>query len=297
MSTRRRPMTSPPGGGTSRRRSGRAAARRAGSRRGSAAQLRIELGARCLGGPDAHRRSAPPTRRRRRARRQLEHLLDVADAGHVLEVTGSSVSRQRARIGQRGVLVARRADGPARAGPRPRSGMLPRRRLGLRSPLGRVAPFAVVTSGSPLSVAPPMSADPVHDRDAAWALLTECTQSEALLRHALAVEASVRAYARRGRRGRGRVGQRRPAARLRLRAAPHARPPPGGRRAVLREHGYPDGSSRACCRTVTISTWPARRRSRRRSTPATRSRASSTPAALVRPDGLATWSRGRCARS
>jgi putative nucleotidyltransferase with HDIG domain len=35
----------------------------------------------------------------------------------------------------------------------------------------------------------------VTDRDAAWALLTEWTQSQALLRHALAVEASVRAYA------------------------------------------------------------------------------------------------------
>jgi putative nucleotidyltransferase with HDIG domain len=38
--------------------------------------------------------------------------------------------------------------------------------------------------------------DLVHDRDAAWALLTEWTQGEPLLRHCLAVEASVRAYAR-----------------------------------------------------------------------------------------------------
>jgi putative nucleotidyltransferase with HDIG domain len=41
-----------------------------------------------------------------------------------------------------------------------------------------------------------MSQDLVHDRDAAWELLTEWTTSEALIRHALAVEASVRAYAR-----------------------------------------------------------------------------------------------------
>ncbi len=37
--------------------------------------------------------------------------------------------------------------------------------------------------------------DLVHDRDAAWALLTEWTKGEPLLRHCLAVEASVRAYA------------------------------------------------------------------------------------------------------
>lgn len=36
-----------------------------------------------------------------------------------------------------------------------------------------------------------------HDREGAWSLLTEWTQSQALLRHALAVEASTRAYARR----------------------------------------------------------------------------------------------------
>jgi putative nucleotidyltransferase with HDIG domain len=38
--------------------------------------------------------------------------------------------------------------------------------------------------------------DLVHDRAAAWELLTEWTKGEALLRHCLAVEASVRAYAR-----------------------------------------------------------------------------------------------------
>ena len=33
-------------------------------------------------------------------------------------------------------------------------------------------------------------------RDAAWQLLTEWTQSESLRKHALAVEAAVRGYAR-----------------------------------------------------------------------------------------------------
>ena len=36
----------------------------------------------------------------------------------------------------------------------------------------------------------------VHDRDAAWAIVREFIQSDALRRHALAVEASVRWYAR-----------------------------------------------------------------------------------------------------
>ncbi len=35
------------------------------------------------------------------------------------------------------------------------------------------------------------------NRDDAWALLTEYTKSESLLKHALAVEAAVRGYARR----------------------------------------------------------------------------------------------------
>ena len=36
----------------------------------------------------------------------------------------------------------------------------------------------------------------MNDRGAAWGLLTEFTQSESLLKHALAVEACMRAYAR-----------------------------------------------------------------------------------------------------
>jgi predicted hydrolase (HD superfamily) len=40
-------------------------------------------------------------------------------------------------------------------------------------------------------------ADDLLTRDNAWALLTEYTKSESLLKHAMAVEASVRGYARR----------------------------------------------------------------------------------------------------
>ena len=43
-----------------------------------------------------------------------------------------------------------------------------------------------------------MATDPVHDRDRAWGIVCEFIQSDALRRHALAVEASVRSYARAG---------------------------------------------------------------------------------------------------
>ncbi len=42
-----------------------------------------------------------------------------------------------------------------------------------------------------------MSTDDLLTRERAWALLTEHTKSESLLKHALAVEAAVRGYARR----------------------------------------------------------------------------------------------------
>src|SRR5438552_1911119 len=51
-----------------------------------------------------------------------------------------------------------------------------------------------VTSGG-LSYPSPMTVNPT--REQAWETLTRYTKSQALLRHALAVEAAVRAYARR----------------------------------------------------------------------------------------------------
>ena len=87
--------------------------------------------------------------------------------------------------------------------------------------------------------------DLVHDRDAAWALLTEWTKAEALLRHCLAVEASVRAYA-------VRFGEDEPAwgnVAL-LHDFDYERHPtldqhPQDGAPVLREHGYPEWFVRA----------------------------------------------------
>ena len=84
-----------------------------------------------------------------------------------------------------------------------------------------------------------------HDRDAAWSLLTEWTQSQALLRHALAVEASTRAYA-------GRFGEDEPAwgnVAL-LHDFDYERHPtldrhPQDGAPVLRERGYPEWFVRA----------------------------------------------------
>ena len=60
-------------------------------------------------------------------------------------------------------------------------------------------------------------------RDAAWRLLTEYTKSESLLKHALAVEAAVRGYARKFGEPEVEWGIVAPAARLRLRAVADAR--------------------------------------------------------------------------
>jgi predicted hydrolase (HD superfamily) len=67
-----------------------------------------------------------------------------------------------------------------------------------------------MTNQIPPHVSYPVSSPvshPVPSRDAAWALLTEFTQSPSLLKHALAVESCVRAYGEQQARQLGLVGE------------------------------------------------------------------------------------------
>ena len=83
-------------------------------------------------------------------------------------------------------------------------------------------------------------------RDEAWALLTEWTQSESLRKHALAVEAAVRGYARTFGENEEDWGRRRASARLRLRAIPDCRTIIRFAAVKsLRRRGYPEWVMRA----------------------------------------------------
>ena len=143
-----------------------------------------------------------------------------------------------------------------------------------------------------------MSADTVHDRDAAWALLTEWTESEALLRHAW--PSRPRCAPTRGKCGEdedawGNVAL--------LHDFDYERHPtldqhPQDGAPVLREHGYPEWFVRAVLSHGDHRAWPARRSSSARSSPATSSRASCTPAGWCARRGSSTLEpRSRCARS
>ena len=134
-----------------------------------------------------------------------------------------------------------------------------------------------------------MADDLVHDRDAAWALLTEWTKSEALLRHALGVEAPVRAYARKfgeDEEAWGNVAL--------LHDFDYERHPtldqhPAGRRAgAARARATRSGSSTPSSRTATTPACPARRCSSTRCTRATSSPGSSRRAGSCARRGSST---------
>ncbi len=90
-----------------------------------------------------------------------------------------------------------------------------------------------------------MTANSPADRTAAWALLTEWTQSEALLRHALAVEAATRAYAAKFGENEDEWGNVALLHDFDYERHPTLDQHPQDGAPVLREHGYPEWFVRA----------------------------------------------------
>ena len=180
------------GGGRSRRRP--AAARLARPRRASSgpasrnearirrAELLVELVlASTSGGVDAHLVRAGPLDVGAEVGEQLEHRLDVADPRHVRERHRLVGEQARGEDRQRAVLVPRGADAAARAAGRPRS----RRTRQLET----TSATAVCGHGGEPGY--PTARRGARPASSAWETLTRYTKSEALLRHALAVEAVV----------------------------------------------------------------------------------------------------------
>src|SRR5919198_30225 len=180
-STRRRPMTSPPGGGTitrpQRASSGPASSTEARIRAqstssssvfvSSAAWMRISFG-------PSQSASAP------RSAISSTIVSTSRMRGTLRSTTGSGLSRQAARIGSAPFLFPEARMEPFRA-----------RAPSMTKDSATVSVTVVDMAAEAIVVA---AVEPT--REQAWETLTRYTQSEALRRHALAVEASVGAYAR-----------------------------------------------------------------------------------------------------
>ena len=274
VSSRRRPITSPPGGGTTAR------PKRASSGPASRNEARIsrQSSGSSVGLRDAGCRRATSFGPVQRASAPMSTSSSTITS--TSRMRGTFVSRTslggehgRSENRQRAVLVPGRAD---RAGERAtaldderlheaggyrtrRRGRDPRQRLG--------------------------DADALHEERVAPPSRARGRGVDALVRPPL-------------RRGRGAVGLHGAAPRLRLRDPPHARQAPAGRRADPARGGLPRGPDpgRALARRAPRD--PARdAAARRRCSPATSSRASSTPAGSCARPGSRASSRSRCARS
>ena len=136
-----------------------------------AAEVGVELGLRDAGAVDANLVRPRPGGVGAEVDEQLDHHLDVADPRQVRESDLLRGEHGRGEDRQGAVLVPGRAN---RAGERATA--LDDERL---HEAGAIVPVAVDVT-----------------RDNAWTTLTRYTKSESLLRHALAVEASTRWYAR-----------------------------------------------------------------------------------------------------
>src|SRR5262245_10370601 len=182
-SRRRRPITSPPGGEIparpSRASSGPASRNDARMRLESAAFgscVRMSAAWTCTSLSPIQSTSAP------RSESSSSIVSTSRMRGTFVRVTGSSVSRQPARISRAPFLF------PA-ARTCPESGRPP----SITNDSAAAACLTAVDDNAAAILAPVLE----PTRDQAWATLTRYTKSEALLRHALAVEASTASYARR----------------------------------------------------------------------------------------------------
>ena len=150
----------------------------------AAAELGVELVLGDLGGVDTQLVRARPGDLRAEVGEQLEHGVDVPDPRDVRERDRLLREQRRRQDRQRAVLVAGGLD-------RPRQTPAALDHEGLHQ-LGRERARGQGGSGHRGRLAD--VANPT--REQAWDTLTRYTKSQALLRHALAVEASVRWYAR-----------------------------------------------------------------------------------------------------
>jgi putative nucleotidyltransferase with HDIG domain len=133
-----------------------------------------------------------------------------------------------------------------------------------------------------------MADDLVHDRDAAWALLTEWTQSEALRRHALVVEAATRAYAREFGEDEAAWGNVALLHDFDYERHPTLDEHPQDGAPVLRERGYPDWFVRAILSHAHHTDVPRESRLERTLFACDEMAGFVHACGLVRPDGLAT---------
>ena len=228
VSIRRRPMTSPPGGGTVAvpKRASSGPARRMDARiwLQSSSSSSVVVSA---GGVDAHLVRADPVGLCTGTANEGEHRVHVEDSRNVSELHGLAREQRRGEDRQGGVLVPGRLHAP-----RERVPSLDHERLSQ----------GVLDDGLHGDGSLPIPMSPT--REQAWTTLTTYTKAEPLLRHALAVEASVGWYARHFGEDEERVARRRPPPRLRLRDAPDARQASPGRRADPARGGLSGGRDR-----------------------------------------------------
>src|SRR5919198_1169282 len=180
-SRRRRPITSPPGGGTLARPS--LASKGPASRNDARIRLASSASSSCDVSSDAcTRTSLSPVHSISAPRSPISAIIVSTSRirGTLWSTTGSVVSRQAARIGRAPFLF------PA-AVTRPFKGCPPS--------ITKDSTSASVTAACAMRGYPSAAVEPTRER--AWETLTRYTKSEALLRHALAVEAAVGAYATR----------------------------------------------------------------------------------------------------